>query len=145
MLLLWWQEHPGETVMVVNSSFTLFTQWHLRNLLQRHEPRWAAEMHHAAFQMSHWAWLCSTCCLRHSSVMNQYKNITFNHVNKTQDGIYFSLIASGREICDLGKSHCWRSLLVSSPLIWWIVSPKQTRNDDIYNFVYVCVGNWKIH
>lgn len=56
-----------------------FSEWHLHNVLQRGEFRWAAEMHHALLQMSYWATLC-LCSLfdvrfsRHESI----HNITFS-------------------------------------------------------------------
>ena len=58
--------------------FALFTGWHLHSVLQRGELRWAAEMHHTALQMSHWATLYWASLfevqLRHKSI----HNITFS-------------------------------------------------------------------
>lgn len=47
-----------ERFKVTHTSCDLFTDWHLHNVLQRGELRWAAEMHRAVLQMSHWASLC---------------------------------------------------------------------------------------
>lgn len=63
---------------VTHTSSALFTEWHLHNVLQRGELRWAAEIHHAVLQMSYWATLYGVRCWRYGSDMNQCIYIAFS-------------------------------------------------------------------
>lgn len=63
---------------VTHTSFFLFSEWHLHNVLQRGEFGWAAEMHHAMLQMSYWATLCLCSLFDVQPSHESIHNITFS-------------------------------------------------------------------